>query len=255
MQKGSGLDEVEEVLSAAFPANDETTLSMKPGPEALGEPTSVVATEGTTVPSLAHRAVLPMRRDHLHALVRQSGIKLVTFVHLVADELLGLGIDHVEVEGQLDQRDLVVIGEVRRDRERQSVAIHDSHDSHASSALGRPNVVAAGLGRGGRRIDEAFRWIKLSRLARHVRQLAEGITLHIVVTPLLKTTMHRLVVRMALRKHVPLKARVQDPQRVLEDLSGRNRFAPWRIVRVALFRKMLADEISLFIGESQCHAS
>jgi hypothetical protein len=50
----------------------------------------------------------------------------IAVVRFVADELLGFGLDHVEVEGQLYERDPEMIGGVGCDRKRQAVAINDS---------------------------------------------------------------------------------------------------------------------------------
>ena len=72
----------------------------------------------------------------------------------------------------------VVIGRVRRDRQRQSVAIHYRHDFHAFSALGRA-VLRPGRGKHG--IDVALRLVP-ARPARATDSQAPA-------------TLHRLLVR------------------------------------------------------------
>src|SRR6187402_3161089 len=52
--------------------------------------------------------------------------------------MLGLGFDHVEVEAQLDQRDLVMVRSMCAHRQRQPMAIHDGHDLHALPRLVGP---------------------------------------------------------------------------------------------------------------------
>src|SRR5437870_13209358 len=78
-----------------------------------------------------------MRRDHLDAVLAQLLIEWIAVVGPIADQILRLGLDHVEVEAQLYQPNFVVIGGMRADRERQSMTIHDCHDFHAFPALRR----------------------------------------------------------------------------------------------------------------------
>ena len=56
-----------------------------------------------------------------------------------------LGFDHVEVEAQLYGAHFVMVRGVGADRERQAVAIHDRHDFHAFSTLGRSDLGASAL--------------------------------------------------------------------------------------------------------------
>ena len=62
----------------------------------------------------------------------------VAVVGVIADQILRLGLDHVEVEAQLDQRDLVMVRRMRAHRQRQPMAIHDRHDLHALPRLVGP---------------------------------------------------------------------------------------------------------------------
>ncbi len=64
---GSELDEAEEVLGILLPADDETTLPVKPRLEALGQPAALVAAQDAPILCLEHLPVLPVRRDHLNA--------------------------------------------------------------------------------------------------------------------------------------------------------------------------------------------
>ena len=74
-----------------------------------------------------------MRRDHLNAVVSQLFIQRVAIIGPIADQILRLGFDHVEVEAWLHQADFVMVRRVRADRERQPMAIHNRHDFHAFS--------------------------------------------------------------------------------------------------------------------------
>src|SRR6476661_7647146 len=51
-----------------------------------------------------------MRRDHLDAVLAQLLIEWNAVVGAIADQILRLGLDHVEVEAQLYQPNFVVIG-------------------------------------------------------------------------------------------------------------------------------------------------
>ena len=65
--------------------------------------------------AFASRAV---RRDHLHSFASKLLIKRIAVVRAVADQVFRLRLDHVKVEGELHQRDFVMIGGMRRDRQR-----------------------------------------------------------------------------------------------------------------------------------------
>ncbi len=79
-----------------FPADQDATLRLYPGDEALDRPTSVW---------LSHRRscvgwlpVGTVRRDHLNAVVSQFLILRIAVIGAIADQILRLGFDHVEVE-------------------------------------------------------------------------------------------------------------------------------------------------------------
>lgn len=77
-------------------------------------------------------------------------------------------------------------------------------------------------------------------------QFGQRGTGHFVLAPLLKVAVHRLVVRVGLRKRVPLGAGVGNPQRRFEDILSRNRLAAGAIVGMVLLRKVLPDRFALF---------
>jgi hypothetical protein len=47
-------------------------------------------------------------------------IQWIAVVSAIANEVLWLGLDHVEVESELNQTHFVVVGRMRADRERQA---------------------------------------------------------------------------------------------------------------------------------------
>jgi len=106
-------------------------------------------TEGTINDRVyTHKELLPLSllRDGLNKLRYEE----------VVDEVLGLGLQHVEVKTELHQRDLMMMGGMRTHREGQSMAIHNREDLHAFATAGVPNAIAAAFGRGKRRINEAL---------------------------------------------------------------------------------------------------
>ena len=131
------------------------TTDKKTAARGLAQPPAVLSL------ALAARLV---RRNHFDALFAQLLVEPIAVVGLVANQVLGLRLDHVEVERQLHQRDLVVVRRVRRDRQRQSVAIDYRHDFHAFSAR-RHDLFSATLGRCKAGIDEALRFIHRPRIA------------------------------------------------------------------------------------------
>jgi len=102
------------------------------------------------------------------------------------------------------------------------MAIHNREDLHAFATAGRPDAVATTLGRGKRRIDETLAFVNYPVLAHRIRQLGENFAQHLAFAPLLKPAMHRFVIGITLRQHVPLRARVQDPQHGFQDRARRH---------------------------------
>ena len=85
-------------------------------------------------------------------------------------------------------------------------------------------------------------------IAQRVRKICEHLAQRFLAAPLLEAPMHRLVVRVALRKHVPLSASIENPQHRLENFARRDRFAAWTIVWNMLLRKVLPDQRPLLVG-------
>src|SRR5579863_1787741 len=85
--------------------------------EEFGWPPGLVAAQPPSVLRLALGvAIATVRGNHLGALLSQLLVQLIAVVGFVADQVLRLRLDHVEVEGQLHERDLVMVRCVSRDR-------------------------------------------------------------------------------------------------------------------------------------------
>jgi hypothetical protein len=100
---------------------------LDPGEEVLDDPAPLVAAQPSAVlrPQVS---IASMRRDHVGALLAKLRIEWVAVVRLVAEQILRLRFDHVEVERQLHQRHFVVVRRVCCHGEGHAVAIDDRHD-------------------------------------------------------------------------------------------------------------------------------
>ena len=99
----------------------------------------------------------------------------------------------------------------------QSITVHNSHYFHTLAALRLADPVTTAFGRTEHCIDETLLLIYVSLLTKRIGQIGQNIAQHIASAPLLKASMHRLVVRITLRQYVPLIPRVQDPQHCLKE--------------------------------------
>ena len=119
----------------------------------------------------------------------------------------------------------MMVRRVSADRERQPLPVHDPHDFHAFSALRRADLRATPLRRREHRVNETLRFVQAAPLAERIGHIHQDIPEHFVAAPRLEAAMHGLVVRITLRQHMPLGARVQNPQDRLQHPTGRNGFA------------------------------
>ena len=83
-----------------------------------------------------------------------------------------------------------------------------------------------------------------------VGDVRQNPTQNLATAPRLETTMHRFVVRIALRQHVPLRAGIKNPQHRFKHLARRNWFAPGAAVGNVLFRKVIPDPLPFRIAQS-----
>ena len=92
------------------------------------------------------------------------------------------------------------------------------------------------------------RFIQCTFIAECVSKIDEHIPQNFVAAPLLKSAMHRFVVRIALRQHVPLGTGVENPENGFENTTGGYRLAASAIGRNMLLRKMFPDASPLFVA-------
>lgn len=98
-----------------------------------------------------------MRRGHLDTHVPQFLAQFVAIVGAIANQVFRHRIDHVELEAQLHERDLVTVRRMRSDRQRQTMTVGDPPDFQIFSAFCWVDFRATAFGRGKHRIDQALR--------------------------------------------------------------------------------------------------
>jgi hypothetical protein len=87
-------------------------------------------------------------------------------------------------------------------------------------------------------------------LPKRIGKIYEHIPQDFTATPLLETSVHSFVVRIALRQHVPLRTRVQNPQDGFQYAARRNRLTSGAAFWNMFFRKMIPDAFPLVIAQT-----
>ena len=224
-------------------------MPLKPGKEPLHDPATLISSRHSSILRRILSAIHSMWRNHLDSFFAQLPIQFIAIMRFVADQLFGLRLDHVEIEGQLNQSQLMMIGGVSADSQRKSMPVNDSHDLHALATLRFPHVGPTALGGRERRVDKAFGLIYPSVFPQIIGQCAQQFAKHLLSAPLLKAPMHGFVIGITLRQHMPLSAGVQDPQDGLQHVSCGHRFSARSIIRNVLFLEVIPDPIPLIISE------
>ena len=84
-----------------------------------------------------------MRRNQVHAVWLEGVIEAIAVIDPIPNEMFGLGLEHVEVEAQLDQGDFIMIRRMRTDGKRKSMSIHNRQNLHALAAFREADGLAA----------------------------------------------------------------------------------------------------------------
>src|SRR5689334_6238872 len=124
--------------------------------------------------------------NHIDPVLLEGIIEAVTVIGPVPDEMFRLGLQHVEVETELDQGDFMMIRRMRTDGERESMAIHNRENLHALAALRETDRLAPAFGRGKGRIDEALPFVDHPFIAQRIGQLRKNLAQDFLLTPLLE---------------------------------------------------------------------
>ena len=223
-------------------------MPLNPGKEPFHQPAPFITTQASAILCLGFYPIPALGCDHLNTVLAQFVIQLVAVIRAITNRVLGLCLDHVEVEAQLYQSDLMVVRCVGAHRQRQPVTVDNCHEFHTLTTLGRPDLITVFFGRGTRCIDKAFRFIQRTFCAQRVGKIDENIARDFVTAPLLKAAMHRFVVRVALREHVPLRTRIEDPEDAFDDSAGGNRLAAGSAGYNVLLRKVVPDAFPVLVA-------
>src|SRR5262249_18828535 len=163
-----------EVLGIEFPTDQQSAAPLNPREEAFDEPSPLISTPPAAVQGERPHAVRTIRSNHLDALSAQFFVKDVTVVSAVADEVFGLGLDHVEVEAEPHQTYFVAIRCMRAHRERQTMAIHNRHDLRAFPTSRRADLRTAALSHRKRRVDKTLLFIERPALAKLIGDICQN---------------------------------------------------------------------------------
>ena len=140
---------------------------------------------------------------------------------------------------------------MRVDRKRQSMPIHYRHDFHAFSALCRSNVRPPPFA--------IMNVASTKHSSSSSAPLLRSSSATSIDTRRRTSTRHQarkrrctvFVVGIALRKHVPLRTGVENPQRCFKHTTRGNRLAARSTVRDVVVRKMVSDASSPIVGQSK----
>ena len=130
------------------------------------------------------------------------------------------------------------------------MAIHDRHDFHAFSTLGRSDLGASALPHHECCVDEAFFFVEHAAFSQFVGDVHENAARNFTAAPRPKAAMNRLVVRISQREHVPLRARVGVLSKVSLEEPGVSRPACGQATRPQCsLRKVMANPLPLQIAQ------
>jgi len=223
-------------------------LPLNQGKESFHQPAQFITTQSSTTLCSGLHPIAAMWCNHLNASLAQFYIQRVTVVGAITNQVFRLRFDHVELEAQLHQGDLMVIRRMGTDRQRLPVTIHNGHDFHALATLGRSYLIATTFGLCKRCVDETFRFIERTYISQRIGKIDEHIPQDLVAAQLLEATMHRFVVRIALRQHLPLGTGIENPENGFDGLACGNRFAAWSTGRNVFLRKVVLDAFPVLVA-------
>jgi hypothetical protein len=118
------------------------------------------------------------------------------------------------------------------------------------------------FGRSEGSVDETLRLIDLGGFAKLVSKIGQCTAQHFVLAPQLKAAMHGFIVRITLRKHVPLRTGIENPQHGFQHLARWNGFTPHPLSQIVFFgdrfdchsrkRRLQASSKACFVTSSRC---
>gem|GEM_PF-3607990 len=228
-------------------------MPLQPGKEALYKPSAFIAPQFPAILRIGFAPIASMRSYHINSLLTKVIIQIIAVVGFIPNQFLRLCFYHVKIKGQLNQRDLVMIRRMGADCKGKPIAVNDSHDLYSFASLGFADTVSATFSRSKCCIDKAFSLINVALITKRIGKFCQNGTQNFASAPLLKTTMHGLVIWKTLREHVPLSTGVQYPQYGFQNCLGRYWLSASPSIRNILFRKVFPYHFPLVVA--QLHTS
>ncbi len=84
-----------------------------------------------------------MRSHQVHPFLLEIIIQSITVIGVVPNEMLGLGLQHVEVDTELDQRDFMMVRGMCAGGKGEPMAIDNRQDFHVPPEFGQAHGLAA----------------------------------------------------------------------------------------------------------------
>ena len=95
------LHKAEEVGDVVFPANEEASFPLEPRKEAFDQPSALIAAEVASILGLEFTSG-PVWGNHVDVAQLESIIEAIAVIGPVPDQMLRLGLQHLEVELSID---------------------------------------------------------------------------------------------------------------------------------------------------------
>jgi len=94
-----------------------------------------------------------------------------------------------------------------------------------------------------------MRFLTRALMREIIGNIRQHSTQNFIAAPSLKAPMHCFVVRIALRQHVPLRTRVENPQNRFKHAPCRDRLSSRTAIGNVLLRKMIPDALPLLVTQ------
>jgi hypothetical protein len=137
------LNHPEEILWVVLPANNDATVIMEPGKQALDFPATTVAPQQATILCCCSASPSVVRGDHLHTeTLANLRIQWIAVVGAVTDQPPGSFGEEAPLDGGFDEFCFMRRSAGHVHGERKTMAVRDCHDFAAFAAFCRADIRA-----------------------------------------------------------------------------------------------------------------
>jgi len=130
------MNEGEEMIERAIPADQDALVFIEPREQSFDLPSPLVTSEGSLVLGGRSAAIGSMRCDHLNALSREALIERITVVGTIPDKSLGSSHRDGLSEGSFDKGDLMWRSRSRVHGEWKTRSVCNNHELRTLAPLG-----------------------------------------------------------------------------------------------------------------------